>query len=54
MKDGTLHGLEEPYLNFADGDVDPSDLFPSGVFGRLAEIRAEVDPESLFRARHTI
>ena len=32
----------------------PSDLYPSGVFGRLAEIRAEVDPDGLFRARHTI
>ena len=42
------------YFNFADGDVDAGDLYPSGVFGRLAEIRAEVDPDGLFRARHTI
>ena len=42
------------YFNFADGDVDASDLYPSGAFGRLAEIRAEVDPDGLFRARHTI
>jgi FAD/FMN-containing dehydrogenase len=42
------------YFNFADGDVDPSDLYPDGAFGRLAEIRAAVDPDGLFRARHTI
>ena len=42
------------YFNFADGDVDPSDLYPDGAFGRLAEIRATVDPDGLFRARHTI
>ena len=42
------------YFNFADGDVDPSDLYPEGAFGRLAEIRATVDPDGLFRARHTI
>jgi hypothetical protein len=42
------------YFNFADGDVDASDLYPRGAFGRLAEIRAEVDPDGLFRARHTI
>jgi hypothetical protein len=42
------------YFNFADSDVDASDLFPSGSFDRLAEIRAAVDPDGLFRARHTI
>ena len=42
------------YFNFADTDVESSSLYPDGVFGRLAEIRAEVDPDGLFRARHTI
>lgn len=42
------------YFNFADGDVDTGDLYPAGAFTRLAELRAEVDPEALFRARHTI
>ena len=42
------------YFNFADGDVDASDFYPSGAFGRLAAIRAELDPDALFRARHTI
>ena len=42
------------YFNFADGDVDASDFYPSGAFGRLAAIRAELDPDTLFRARHTI
>jgi hypothetical protein len=45
---------QSTYLNFADGDVDASDFFPSGAFGRLAAIRAELDPDALFRARHTI
>ena len=42
------------YFNFADGDVEPRDLYPAGAFDRLAEIRADVDPDGLFRARHTI
>jgi FAD/FMN-containing dehydrogenase len=42
------------FFNFADGDVDPSDLYPAGAFGRLAAIRSQVDPDGLFRARHTI
>ena len=42
------------YFNFADTDVESSSLYPDGVFGRLAEVRAEVDPDGLFRARHTI
>jgi len=45
---------QSTYFNFADTDVASSSLYPSGVFGRLAEIRAEVDPDGLFRARHTI
>jgi hypothetical protein len=42
------------FFNFADGDVDPSDLYPDGAFGRLSAIRANVDPDGLFRSRHTI
>ncbi len=42
------------YFNFAESDVDPSDLYPGRSFDRLAEIRAAVDPDGLFRARHTI
>ena len=42
------------YFNFAEGDVDPSVLYPAGAYERLTAIRAEVDPDGLFRAKHTI
>ena len=42
------------YFNFADRDVEASDFYPSGAYRRLAAIRAGVDPDGLFRARHTI
>jgi len=42
------------YFNFADDDVDVADLYPGGAAGRLAEIRARVDRDGLFRSRHTI
>jgi FAD/FMN-containing dehydrogenase len=42
------------YFNFADRDVDVADLYPGRAAERLAEIRAELDPDSLFRSRHTI
>jgi FAD/FMN-containing dehydrogenase len=42
------------YFNFAERGVDPSALFPRGAYERLAGIRAELDPDRVFRARHTI
>jgi FAD/FMN-containing dehydrogenase len=42
------------YLNFAERSVDPSTLYPEGSYERLAEIRADVDPDGLFRAKHAI
>jgi UDP-N-acetylenolpyruvoylglucosamine reductase len=42
------------YFHFAERGVDKSALYPAGVYERLAGIRADVDPEGLFRARHTI
>ena len=42
------------YFNFAERDVEPSSLYPSGVYERLTAIRAQVDPDALFRAKHTI
>jgi FAD/FMN-containing dehydrogenase len=42
------------YFNFAERDVDASSLYPEGVYERLAEIRAEVDPDGVFRAKHGI
>jgi len=57
---GELRASAEPwlsrstYFNFTENDVDPSDFYPVGAYDRLAAIRAEVDPDGLFRSRHTI
>jgi FAD/FMN-containing dehydrogenase len=42
------------YFNFAERDADASTLFPGGYYERLVEIRAEVDPDGVFRAKHAI
>jgi hypothetical protein len=42
------------YFNFADRDVDAADLYPGRNAERLAELRAALDPDGLFRSRHTI
>lgn len=42
------------YFHFAERGVDKRALYPAGVYERLAGVRADVDPEGLFRARHTI
>jgi FAD/FMN-containing dehydrogenase len=57
---GELRAAVEPwlsrsaYFNFAERDVDARALYPEGVYERLAEIRAEVDPDGVFRAKHAI
>ena len=57
---GEIRAAAEPwlaaatYFNFADGDVDPRDLYPGDAFERLAAIRVELDPDGLFRSRHAI
>jgi FAD/FMN-containing dehydrogenase len=42
------------YFNFAERNADASTLYPVGNYERLVEIRAEVDPDGVFRAKHTI
>jgi hypothetical protein len=42
------------YFNFAERDVEGSSLYPAGAYERLTEIRAELDPDGVFRAKHTI
>jgi FAD/FMN-containing dehydrogenase len=42
------------YFNFAERDADASTLYPGGNYARLVEIRAEVDPDGVFRAKHAI
>jgi FAD/FMN-containing dehydrogenase len=57
---GEIRAAAEPWLaattysNFADGDVDARDLYPGGAFERLAAVRAQLDPDGLFRSRHVI
>jgi hypothetical protein len=42
------------YFNFAEADVEGTSLFPAGAYERLTEIRAELDPDGVFRAKHAI
>src|SRR6476646_6541504 len=42
------------YFNFAEGAVEGGSLYPAGVYERLTEIRAELDPDGVFRAKHAI
>ena len=42
------------YFNFAEGAVEGGSLYPAGVYERLTEIRAERDPDGVFRAKHAI
>jgi FAD/FMN-containing dehydrogenase len=42
------------YFNFAERKADASTLYPRGNYERLVEIRAEVDPDGVFRAKHAI
>jgi hypothetical protein len=42
------------YFNFAEGGVEGSSLYPAGAYERLTAIRAELDPDGVFRAKHPI
>lgn len=42
------------YLNFTERKVDPAVLYGEETYRRLQAMRAEVDPDSLFRANHSI
>jgi hypothetical protein len=42
------------YFNFAEAGVEGSSLYPGGAYERLTQIRAELDPDGVFRAKHTI
>lgn len=42
------------YFNLTEGTVDASTLYPGGNYERLVEIRAAVDPDGVFHAKHTI
>jgi hypothetical protein len=42
------------YLNFAEKPVETGRLFPSTVYRRLRQAKAQYDPADLFRANHPI
>lgn len=42
------------YLNFAEHLIDAGGLFDGDTLRRLQAVRAEVDPDGLFRANHSI
>ena len=42
------------YFNLAERDADARTFYPGDNYGRLAEIRAQADPDGVFRAKHAI
>ncbi|MEA2449916.1 MAG: hypothetical protein QOG63_1848, partial [Thermoleophilaceae bacterium] len=42
------------YLNFAEHRVDTRSAYSEDAYTRLQAIRAQVDPDALFRANHEI
>ena len=42
------------YFNLAERGADASTFYPGDGYGRLAEIRAQADPDGVFRAKHAI
>jgi hypothetical protein len=44
----------EMYLNFAESRRDPRTLWPAEVHARLKRVKADVDPEDLFRSNHPL
>lgn len=45
---------QSAYFNLAEGEVEGSSLYPAGAYERLTAIRAELDPDGVFRAKHAI
>ena len=43
-----------PYLNFAEGPVDPRTAYPDDTWQRLMKIRSVVDPDGVFEANHPV
>ena len=42
------------YVNFTEEPHDVAELYPPDVLERLREVRAEYDPDGLFRANHAV
>ena len=48
------HGHGRDYANFTERPTDPARFFDADAYARLCRIKAEVDPEDVFRANHPI
>ena len=42
------------YMNFTERRVEPSAMFPPETVERLRKLKAEYDPENVFRANHPL
>ena len=58
----SLHGVTDSlrphrsgsYLNFEEDPADASSFYPADTYRRLRAVKADVDPDELFRANHAI
>jgi UDP-N-acetylenolpyruvoylglucosamine reductase len=42
------------YLNFAEHSTEPERIWPTDVLARLREVKAEYDPDDMFRSNHPV
>jgi Berberine and berberine like len=42
------------YLNFSERPMDARDLYPEPAYRRLQKVKAQYDPQEVFRANHPI
>jgi FAD/FMN-containing dehydrogenase len=45
---------DRTYLNFAERPTDPGTIFGETALRRLLQVKAQVDPQDLFRGNHTL
>jgi FAD/FMN-containing dehydrogenase len=46
--------IDSAYLNFVEEPVDPALFYSDEAYARLRRVKAEVDPDALFRGNHAI
>ena len=50
----TPYDTGRQYLNFTEDHTDPATFYREDAYRRLRAVKAEVDPENVFRANHPI